>query len=407
MLKIDSAYDNLNIIILPLPRWDGDYSSTIYSLAQEFAKTHRTFYLDNPLTLKDFISGFNTATVQKRKKAILTRKNWYQELSDNLINITTPLSIPTNFLSQSFYDVFQHINNYLVSKTIDRIIREFDIDNYIYINSFNPLYNPSFPKAFPPALKVYHCVDNIAESSYINKHGTRLEDKLITEYDLTITTSKALLNRKSEFSSDVHIIPNAANINHFKQALKKLPLPSELSGIDNPIVTYIGNFEKRIDLDIVYHAINNHPDKVFLFVGPLNIPKSIINHLSSFSNVIVTGPRPFDQIPAYLYYSACTIIPFKINDLTKSIYPLKINEYLATGKPVVSTPFSEDIQDFRDVIEMDSSPVGFSRLIDKAIAEDSEALRKQRIEVASANDWPGRARDFMAIIRQHLVRKIS
>ena len=95
------------------------------------------------------------------------------------------------------------------------------------------------------------------------------------------------------------------------------------------------------------------------------------------------------------------LIPFLCNKLTASIYPLKINEYLAAGKTVVSTNFSEDIRSFGDVIEVAKSDDEFVQLINKAIAEDSPEKVNQRIEVAESNTWEARVAQFWQLIAQH------
>src|SRR5690606_17805391 len=96
------------------------------------------------------------------------------------------------------------------------------------------------------------------------------------------------------------------------------------------------------------------------------------------------GPKPITELPRYLHYMDCTIIPFKCNELTKSIYPLKVNEYLAAGKAVVSTNFSEDIAEFKNIVYLAASHEEFINNIDKAIEEKMSKV-DERVKTAEGN----------------------
>ena len=99
---------------------------------------------------------------------------------------------------------------------------------------------------------------------------------------------------------------------------------------------------------------------------------------------------------------SCCLIPFLCNTLTKSIYPLKINEYLSGGKPVIATNFSEDIQSFKDQIYLADTEEAFVQLIDKALAPQSEQVIKDRIALAESNTWTARINQFWDIMDKHL-----
>jgi teichuronic acid biosynthesis glycosyltransferase TuaH len=123
--------------------------------------------------------------------------------------------------------------------------------------------------------------------------------------------------------------------------------------------------------------------------------------LDKMPNVIFTGSKKISELPAYVAYSDCTLIPFQCNTLTKSIYPLKINEYLAAGKPVVTTNFSHDINDFKDVAYLADSHEEFLKQIEKSLAEDSPERQKLRIKVAEQNSWKARVGTFWELIKKH------
>lgn len=402
-----SGYD---IIILALPRWDGTYSSTSYSLAKEFSKQHRVFYIDNPFTIKDVISLYKTPKIQARKNALLFGRNIYKKvpgLPDNFTAVTPPMAIPSNFLPKGIlYNTCSEINDKLIFATIRKILKDHEVRDFIFINSFNPFYARFFPKDICPLLKIYHTVDDISQSRYTSKHGTWLEKEAALAADLTLATSRQLTARMKEVTRNVHHLPNAADISLFKQAARvKLERPEELKGIDKKVICYIGNIDKlRINYPLLKKIATYHTDKILLMVGPSATQVYKDYGLDKISNVIFTGTKPLEKLPAYLQHVDCTIIPFVCSELTRSIYPLKINEYLAAGKPVVSTIFSEDISSFEKVTYLAETDDEFVKLIDLSIQEDSEEKQKKRIHASESNTWAARAESFYKIISEYLQR---
>ena len=127
------------------------------------------------------------------------------------------------------------------------------------------------------------------------------------------------------------------------------------------------------------------------------------NELDTLPNVILTGRKDIQDLPQYVKFMDVAIIPFRCNKLTKSIYPLKINEYLAGGRAVVSTNFSEDIRGFKDVIYLADNEAEFMQQINKAIAENSDEKVAERRQVAESNTWTARVKQVWEIVDKHLV----
>ena len=153
-----------------LPRWDGPFSSTAFSLAKEMARDARVFYVDNPYTLKDLLTDWRSAQIQSRLGALLFERKRYRVIDGsipNLINVTPLLTFSINFLpSGGLYNLASSINNFLVTRCIKAIMRDYKIKDYIFINSYNPFYLKNI-RSLKPSVTIYHCVDNISESKYI------------------------------------------------------------------------------------------------------------------------------------------------------------------------------------------------------------------------------------------------
>lgn len=396
-----------DLIIFSLSRWDAPYSSPSFSLAKEFAENNRVFYIDHPHSLKDFIRNYNTPGVQTRKDALLWGKNIYtksDKLPERLTMVTPRLTLPINFLPDGpVYNTLSRYNDKVIFDTVRQIIRDFDVRKFIFFNAFDPYFCRDFPADIKPVKKVYQSMDDLTQVPYTAKHGTRLEAEIIRKYDITLTTSQELRRLKLRHSDQVYLHPNAADFSSFQRAIsEKFPRPEELRRAEGKkIIGYTGNIESRIDYQLLKAVIEYHPDKIIAMVGPVTTPEHKTIGLTEYPNVIMTGSKKIDQLPAYLQYFDCALIPFKKNTLTRSIYPLKINEYLAAGRPVVATDFSEDIQGFRDVIYIGRDEGEFVQLIDQAIQENNSERIRARTAVANTNTWTARVEKFWEIVENH------
>jgi teichuronic acid biosynthesis glycosyltransferase TuaH len=396
-----------DIIILALPRWDGLYSSTAYSLARELSKHTRVFYIDNPFTWKDFIKGRKSQQIQRRKKALLKGEGSFCHPDPNLPSLfaaTPRLVVPVNWLPKGrVYDWISRKNDEKVFQVIKKIIDEFSVTKFVFINSFNPLFGRFFPEWFRPSLFVYQTVDDIKRSQYIQKHGSYLEERMASQADIVLATSRELVKLKSAHAKEVILLPNAADVDLFKTALAPGPVPLELQSIPETakVVFYMGNICHRIDYEILVR-IAMRTTHFLVLVGPCTADTYREVGLDRLHNVILTGQKRMDELPAYVRRADVCIIPFLCNQLTKSIYPLKINEYLSAGKPVVTTKFSEDIATFADVASVCSTTEDFLTQIEVELATDTAEKQRTRVQYASGNNWRARAQELFNIINSRI-----
>lgn len=405
----------MDILILAHSRWEGKYSSTILSLAKVFAKDHRVFYLGNPYTIREVFTGFFSKQIWRLLPALLFGWNYSSRPVPGLPNfiVITPLvTWSINWLprNSSAFSLMSRINDLRVFQVVKKAIKRYNIEHFTYINSYNPLFGNSFPASFKPDKRIYHSVDDITKSPYVSKHGSALEKRAVGVADQVVTTSRQLARMKSQENVNTYVVPNAADVRLFQEAaLKDLPVPSELRemGTEQKIIGYVGNICHRLDYDLLIQIADDLPDYILLMVGPISTDAYRKSGLNRRPNVVFTGGKRLEELPAYLKYVHCCIIPFLCNELTKSIYPLKVNEYLSAGKPVVSTPFSEEIREFEGTIEVREDHSAFVESIKDSIITDDAYKRDKRVEISAMNSWENRAQNFMQIINEKVEWKIE
>ncbi len=400
---------DFDIVFFALARWDGPYSSTAYSLAKALSVHTRVFYFDNPFTVKDVLINRRSAQIVMRRNALLKGKDIFvrpDKEYPNLVAITPRMTLSINWLPQGFlYDMFSRVNDQIVSAALNETCRTYKIKQYVLVNSFNPLVGRTLRVGVKPLLTVYQSVDDISHSQYVQRHGPVLEEEAIRQADLTIVTSSELKRLKSAYSSNVFLLPNAADTPSFNRAVTEdLPRPGEFKAIaaETKVICYTGNICHRLDYELLCQVADAHPDKVLMMVGPCANNQFRTSGLADKPNVVFAGRKSLAELPAYLKYSHCCIIPFLCNTLTKSIYPLKINEYLAAGKPVVSTAFSPDIRSFGDVAYVSPDRNTFTTDITKAIEEDGPLRVRERLAFSAGNNWEARACHFIDLISGYL-----
>ena len=387
-MSLNSFNRDIDIVCFSLSRWDAPISSPATSLAKELSKNNRVFYIEHPYSYKDYVTE---------------GKSSRQYTDGNVRVITPPLVYPINFLPEGkLYNTLSAINQSILVKTLRRLLKEHHIKEYVFINFFDPFFLRSLPQHIKPARFIYQCMDDLSQVSYTAKHGVRLENEIISNANITLCTSRELTRIKSNISDKVHFHPNAADVELFKTAATEvLTRPSGMYFDDKKIIGFTGSIEYRTDFELLYKIAKYHYDKIVYLIGPVAGDEHIKRGLTKLRNVIFAGAKSLNELPAYLQYFDCCMIPYKVNKLTASIYPLKINEYLAAGKPVVSTNFSADIASFRNYIYIGDTHEEFIDLIDKAIEENVINKKIARMEAANANSWEKRVEEFWEIISKN------
>ena len=238
---------------------------------------------------------------------------------------------------------------------------------------------------------VFDCSEPFSESldkaEHLRYQWTR---ELTAEASLILTQSESLSRLLSGLSSHVVTVSNGVDYELFQRATDgSLPFPNDLFTIKNPILGHIGAVNEHLNLSYVEAAAKAHPDWSFVFVGEVS-PNTDVEPLSALGNVRFLGVKPQKQLPAYLCRFDVCISLYKAGELSRDISPMKLYEYLATGKPIVSTPQPSQVLDFAEVVYISGTAEEWTESCRRALSEHDAWKVRQRGVFAQVSGWETR-----------------
>ncbi|MFH0915343.1 MAG: glycosyltransferase [bacterium] len=255
-----------------------------------------------------------------------------------------------------------------------------------------------------PSLVVYHCVDeHSAFPGFVAPEVVKsYDDELTRRADLVITTSESLRLSRLPLNPNTHTVLNAADFELFNRALgPELPLPPDLASIPAPRLGVVGLHDSRLDLDALEALAQADVTWQVVLVGPVKPGQVDEARLRRHSNIHFLGERPQVELPGYFKGLAVALVPYKANELTRNIFPLKLFEYLAAGLPVVVGGLPE-LRRFEGTIGVAAASRDYPGLVRQAIAEDTPERRAARVALAAENTWDRRVEDISGLVEEAL-----
>jgi len=214
------------------------------------------------------------------------------------------------------------------------------------------------------------------------------EMQLIRRVDQVILHSPALMEKKGYLNTNTILLPNGVDYAAYTRPHTE---PADLCTIPHPRIGYIGVIKKQLNFQLLITLAQQHPQWSFVFVGPIGFLGGnglLLQQLQTMRNVFFLGYKSVNLLPAYTQHMDVCTLCYEANDYTKFIYPLKLHEYLASGRPIVGAPIPSVIE-FSNVIQVAESPEEWSIAINKALlpaASESTAIKARR-DIARQHDW--------------------
>jgi glycosyltransferase involved in cell wall biosynthesis len=257
------------------------------------------------------------------------------------------------------------------------------------------IYNPSYYQALdliPHDRVVFDLVDDLA--AYTGEGNARAiydeasVDGLIRRCDLLIVTAKTLAERYGALATRLELVPNGFDAQLFTHGDSTPTHIDSLQGLRRPLLGFVGTLFVFIDYDLLEQVARAHPDKTLVLVGRVEGCQTQVRRLCKLGNVVHLGQQPRASIPGYMSAFDVCLNPFRVGRVADSVSPLKVYEYLATGRPVVSTPMRAlQMEDAGQVVHFAQSAEDFCRQIDQCLTLDVQRAAKVRQEAVAGNSW--------------------
>jgi glycosyltransferase involved in cell wall biosynthesis len=325
---------------------------------------------------------YHLKTLQKKEPAIVpVGENLWSYYPSSVLESINWLPAPASPL----FSFLNKRNNRKFAASIKEAIDEMGFKDVILFND-NDIFRGFYMKELlKPATYIYYSRDYLLGVDYWKKHGEKIEPRHIAKADIAVANSSYLTDMLKKYNPNSYYVGQGCDLSLF-DVQQDYPTPEDIKGIKGPIIGYVGALNAhRLDPGIIEHIAREKSEWSVVLVGPEDdhFRKSTLHQLP---NVHFLGRKELKELPAYIKAFDVCINPQQVNVLTVGNYPLKIDEYLALGKPVVATA-TRTMEYFDSHTYLARNANEYVTLITKALAEDSADLQERRIAFARSHSW--------------------
>jgi len=380
--------ENRDFIVFGLQPWDINIGSTCKYTATEIAKKNRVLFVNPPIVRSSLLKNKTSPQVLKRKNILKGKEPDLVQISDRLWVLYPKTIIESiNWIpDHRIFNLLNRINEKRFASKIREAALNLGFSNILIIDDNSMIIGYYLKELLRPNLFIYLLRDAVILVPYHARHGAFLEPILIRKSDLTVTNSDFFCNYARSFNLNSFMIGQGCDLTLFQDPDGKLAIPPDILTIPHPIIGYTGALTSiRLDISILVHIARNMPDFNLVLVGPED-EQFRQSELHGFSNVFFLGRKNPEDLPGYIKAFDIAVNPQIINKITDINYPLKIDEYLAMGKPVVATK-TTFMNYFRDYAYLPRTKEEYVDYIEMALRENNTELEKKRKDFAATHSW--------------------
>jgi glycosyltransferase involved in cell wall biosynthesis len=369
--------------------WFADNRTSSHQIARLLAEHNRLLYVE--------AAGQRAPTASKRDVAKIVaklKKMWADPVRvENGVHVYSPLIVPFHGSGRA-----RRINRLLLGAQLRRACRKVGFRQPI-LWIILPHYS-SIVETVPHKGVVYYIVDEYSAMPGVDAPRIReMEGLVLRKADVVFAISEPLVASKVHHNPNTYFSPHGVDTGHFGRAYhESFPRPRELEGIAKPLVGFFGLIEDWLDFDLLEYLASQRPHYSFVMVGRV---ARDISRFARLKNVVFLGKKSYEDIPSFLHAFDVCHIPFKLNDVILHSSPLKLKEYLAGGKPVVSVAIDE-VRKLRGLVYVAEDYPGYLAAIDRALAEDSAQRARERVEAMEEESWRSKVEIISARVAAHV-----
>jgi glycosyltransferase involved in cell wall biosynthesis len=383
---MDPAGTARSIVCVGFAEWDAElWTNQQHLMSRLAARGHRVLFVESLGLRRPQLAGRDVRRILRRLRRGLAPPR----VRDGVM-VLSPLVLPFHA-----FGPVRAVNARLLPALVRRAVRRAGLSDPV-LWAYVPQAESLLP-TLQPRTVVYHCVDDIAEQKGIDGPSFRAaEARFVDRADLVLASAPALAARLGERARRVEYAPNVADTDLFASALQDGPVDEEVAALPGPRIVFTGAVvATKLDLDLLTGIARRRPDWSVVLVGPVGLgdPGTDVSALAAEPNVHLLGGRPYSRLPEVLRAAHAAVIPYAVNELTRSVFPMKVYEYLAAGLPVVATPLPS-LADVGSDVAVAEDADAFVEALDKAMATDDDASRRERSARARSHSWDTRLQEI-------------
>lgn len=348
---------NVDLICFCHLRWGFVFQRPNHLLSR-FAKHQRVFFIEEPI----FHDGENKLAIEK--------------FNENLFVVTPQLK----------HGVDEKEAVKLQQKLTSDLISDMKINRY-FCWYYTPMALP-FTDHLTPELVIYDCMDELSAFKFAPPDITMREQILFRKADIVFTGGNSIFESKKDKHHNIHPFPSSIDKHHFGKARVFTNDPEDQKHIPRPRFGFFGVIDERFDTELIDNVAKAKPEWQFVLLGPIvKIDPAI---LPKYANVHYLGGKKYEELPSYIAGWDIALVPFAMNESTKFISPTKTPEYLAAGKPVISTPIRDVVSPYgkNKLVHIANNAEEFINAAEKELAKDRKANWLKKVdEFLTFNSW--------------------
>ena len=286
---------------------------------------------------------------------------------------------------------------------LDELLQNYAIDNYL-LWFYTPMAM-GFADHLKPLATIYDCMDELSAFKNAPQIIKDREQGLFRQADLVFTGGQSLYEAKKEQHPKVYAFPSSIEVDHFAKARSIKDDPFDQKSIAHPRLGFFGVVDERFDIELLKQIAELRPDWQFVIIGPVvKIDDSV---LPRNANIHYLGGKNYQELPEYIAGWDVALLLFALNESTRFISPTKTPEYLAAGRPVVSTPIRDVVRPYGEMgfVHIAETAIGFVQSCEEALNENENERLKKVDQFLSQISWDKTQTEMQRLIEEAIENK--
>ena len=369
-----------DIVCVGFSDWNNTILTNEQHLLGRMAKDNNILFVESLGLRRPQVAGRDLKRMARR-----LRRGVQPPRAVDALHVLSPLVLPLHDVAAA-----RRFNAYVLPLLVRRAARRLQMRDPI-LWSFVGQAEPLIDALKPSKVLFYNDDDHGAKKGIDAASFYAAEKAFALRADAILCSAPEITARMRELNANVHDAPNVADTALFATALRDGAIDPALAALPGPRIVFVGAIQAHtVDVGLVADLARARPDWSLAFVGPVGTgdPGTDVSAMTALPNVHLLGPRGYHELPTVLRGADAAMLPYLTEGAMRSVFPMKTYEYLAAGRPVVTTPLPA-LEGLADVTRA-SDGAGFAVALEQAMAADTPAERQRRSDAVRSHSFESR-----------------